>query len=97
LAAVLSTIAKAVEDGVVKGPKPKNPPKGRFISVEALEQLVKNWRERAGEEEWGLGHAFDECADALETLMKSPRDGRDGRKEDDEVAQPGRADEGDQS
>lgn len=83
LAIILDTIAKAIEDGAVKVPKPRNSPRGRFISVEALEQLVKTWRERAASEEWGLGHAFDECADALDALVNNPKDGQNERREDE--------------
>jgi hypothetical protein len=82
LAAVLRTIAEAIEDGAVKPPKPKVP-QGRFKSVEAFHPLVERWRKKAAEEGWGLGHAYDECADELEAIVGRPEDAEDGQQGDE--------------
>jgi hypothetical protein len=75
----LRTIAEAIEDGTVKPPKPKAP-QGRFKNVEVFHDLIKRWRKRAGEEGWGLGHSYDECADELEALVGSPEDVEDDKQ-----------------
>jgi hypothetical protein len=80
LADVFRTIAKAIEDGLVKPPKPKVP-QGHFKNVEVFHGLIKRWRKRAGEEGWGLGHSYDECADELEALVGIPKDEEDGKQD----------------